>query len=417
MKKELLPGLLLASVLALPAAAQLRPHREPQPAAQPTSSLQAASNSGFRQLTALKQQYRNNAWLDTLRYTYSRFTALNKPQRELRENAPTRGAALRPLRQENYQYNAAGKLTSDTTYVYANGALNTTATLAITFIYDAQGNLLQELQNVRVSGTWRPYGRSTYTYNALGQNTRILDEGYFGSTFLADDQELFTYNAQGQVIVDDFQLADASGTSFSPFQRDLFTYNAAGLRLTDVQQQYNNGAYANAYRVTNTYTAAPIGLPATLQLASYIVERASGATTWVPYSQGIETYDADGNLTTDLYQVYVNGAYANDYRYLYTYQRVLATASAKELRAGLTVAPNPGPAGRSAELYYTLPTAAPVSVSVLDGLGRVVLSLPAIPQAVGEHTLRLPQMPRAAGLYAVRLTAGTQSQTVKLVVE
>jgi hypothetical protein len=236
MKKELLPALLFVSVLAQPAAAQLRRHREPQAVAQPATAQRLTSNTGFRQLTALKQQYRGGAWLDTLRYSYSRFTALNKPLRELRENAPTRGAALRALRQENYQYNAAGKLTSDSTFVYTNGTLNTTATLALTLAYDAQGNLLQELQSVRVSGAWRPYGRTTYTYNAQGQNTRILDESYFGSSFLADDQELFTYNAQGQVTVDEFQLADISGTTFSLFQRNLYTYTTTGQRATDVQR-------------------------------------------------------------------------------------------------------------------------------------------------------------------------------------
>ncbi|WP_210518214.1 T9SS type A sorting domain-containing protein [Hymenobacter terricola] len=413
MKQTLLLALTGLGLLARPAAAQPRPHREPALAVAPAQRI--TSNTSFRLLTALKQQYRTSAWLDTLRFTYSRFTALSKPLRELRENAPTRGAALRPLRQENYQYNAAGKVTSDSTFTYTSGVLNTTGTLVLASTYNAQGQLAQELQSVRVGGSWRPYGRTTYTYNAQGQNTRILDESYFGSTYLADDQELFTYNAQGQVIVDEFQLADVSGTAFSAFQRDLFTYNAAGLRLTDVQQQYNNGAFADAYRVTNTYTA-PIGQPAAAQLAGYLVERAAG-TAWQPYAQGAETYDADGNLTTDLYQPYTAGAFANDYRYLYTYQRVLATATAQPLAAGLTVAPNPAPAPGPLALHYHLAAAAPVAVAVLDALGRPVLCLPATPQTAGEHVLSLPQLPVAAGLYAVRLTAGTQSQTVKLVVE
>ncbi len=268
-----------------------------------------------------------------------------------------------------------------------------------------------------MSGSWRPYGRTTYTYNAQGQNTRILDESYFGSSFLADDQELFTYDAQGRVTVDEFQLADIAGTTFSPFQRNLYTYNAAGQRLTDVQQQYINGAFANAFRVTNTYATSPTGLPATNQLASYLVEQAAGATTWQPYAQGLETYDADGNLTTDLYQLYINGAFANDNRYQYTYQRVLATTSARALPAGLTLAPNPLGTGQPLGLYYDLPTAATVVVTVLDALGRPVLTLPATAQAAGPHMLALPQLPAAAGLYAVRLSAGAQSQTVKLVLQ
>ncbi|MBD2723736.1 T9SS type A sorting domain-containing protein [Hymenobacter armeniacus] len=420
--KQQLHFILALSALAFataPAQAQTPAAKRGATGAAPVAAQRLVSNSAFRLVQTVKQQYRSNAWLDTLRFTYSRFTALNLPQRELRENAPTRGAALRALRQENYQYNAAGKMTSDSTFAFTNGVVNTTALLALNYTYDTQGRLLQELQSIRSNGVWRPYGRSTYTYNALGQNTRILDESYFGSAYFADDQELFTYNAAGQVATDEFQLADLSGTVFSPFQRNVYTYNASGLRQTDVQQRYTNGAYVDDFRVTNTYTATPIGTPAAYQLASYLVERVGSTPgVWQPYSRGTETYDADGNLTVDLYQPYVSGAYVNDFRYLYTYQRVLATTASRALQAQLAVVPNPATGGTTAAaLHYVLPTAAPVAVTVLDALGRAVLTLPARAQSVGEHTLALPALPRGAGVYAVRLSTGTQSQTVKLVLE
>ena len=381
----------------------------------PVAAQRLAGNTGFRLLTATHQYYRNATWQDSTRATYSRFTARNLPLRQVRENTPTRGAALRPLRQQNYQYNAAGKITTDSTIVFnALGVLNAYPSQVVTYTYNAQGLLQQVVQEVRSAGSLRPYGRTTYFYNALNQNTRILDEGYFGSSWLADDQELFTYNALGQVATDEFQLADISGATFSPFANDVFTYNAAGQQLTDIQQLYTNGAYVNNYRTTSTYAALPSGQPAMPQLSSYLVERATGST-WVPYSQNLEFYDPDGNLTQDLAQLYRNGIYANNDRTLYTYQRILATTPAAGLNANLSLTPNPVTSG-AATLHYCLPAAASVAVQVFDALGRLVLSQPATVQTVGEHTQILP-LPGTAAVYTLRLSAGLQHQTIKLVVE
>ncbi|KAA9331485.1 T9SS type A sorting domain-containing protein [Hymenobacter busanensis] len=402
-----LPLLAASAVQAQPALPRL-----PKPTSQ-SAERSVNANPAFRLTSVTKQQYRNSAWLDTLRFTYLRFNAANLPMREVRENAPTRGAAFRLLRQENYQYNAAGKKTSDSTFVYNNGTLNTAPSLVVTFTYNSQGLLAQELQQVSVAGTLRPYGRDTYTYNAQGQNTRILGESYFGSSWLADYQELFTYNAQGKVSSDEFQVADASGSTFSPFLKDIFTYNAQGLVATDLQQQFVNGAYADAFRVTNTYNAT------TNLLTSYVLERAVGIITppnWQPYARGFETYDADLNLTQELTQQYRNGAYADDERYLYTYQRILATAPGRALQADLAVYPNP--TAEAPIATYRLPAAQVVTVELLDALGRVVaMPIARQAQAAGGQRVALPgALP--AGLYTVRVrTAEGRSQQTKLVVQ
>ncbi|MCC3155767.1 T9SS type A sorting domain-containing protein [Hymenobacter sp. 15J16-1T3B] len=408
MKALLLPALLLGTLAGSAQTSTTPRHSPRQPTTAPSPAAQRpAATSSARLLSILKQQYRGGAWLDTLRFTNSSFNAAGLPMRQLRENAPTRGAVLRPLRQQNYRYSAADKLLSDTTYVYTNGTLSTTPTLAVNYAYDVQGRLQQEVTTLRVSGSWRPYGRTTYFYNAQGQNTRILDESYFGSAWLADDQEVFTYDTQGRVAMADFELADASGASFTPFVRDVFTYNALGQRTSDVQQQYVNGAFVNTYRTVSSYTTAGL-------TAGYVLEKAASATTWQPFMQGINTYDADGNLTQELSQQYRNGAYADDERYQYTYQRVLAVAAPRRLDAGLRVYPNPSVG--AAQVSYQLPQAAVASVEVLDVLGRVVATpLPAQSQGAGAQQLTLRQ-PLPAGVYTVRLSAAGSSQTQRLLV-
>ncbi len=398
--------------LALPALAQ--PATAPRPARALTTAQRPATAS-FRLLGYTEQQFRRNgaapaAWLDTLRFTYSRFNAAGLNERTLRENAPTRGAALRGLRQENLRYNAAGHLASDSTFVYnSSGMLNSYATLVEDYTYNAQGKLLTTVQRVRLGGNLQPYGRTSYTYNLQGQNTQIVDEGYFGGTFTADSRDLLTYNAQGQLTSDEFQIADVSGTTFAPSFKDVFTYDAAGNVLTDQQQSYNGGAYGNVYLFTYTY-AGPNG-----QRNGFQGQRYVSGTTLQNYSQGSTTFDADGNVAVETQQRWnlSTQAYDNDVRYLYTYQRILAAAAARPALAP-TLAPNPA-TGRTT-LRYTLPAAAPVAVQVLDALGRTVLTLPAAAQAAGDHTLTLPLL-LPAGAYTVRFTAGTGQQSLRLLVE
>ena len=394
--------------VALHTPAKAAANRDSKPAAR------AAASADFVLLTVLKQQFRSigtaaPAWLDTLRFSYSRFTRENRPLRVLRENAPTRGAALRALRQEYLQYNAAGQLTSDSTITYTNGTLNTYPTLVLVNSYNAQGLLEQEVTSVRLNNVLRPSRRSTYTYNAQRQLTRVLDESYFGANWLYDSESLFTYNAQGQQTQEELRLADISGTSFSPFVRILAAYDAAGLRITDTQQNYVDGAYATTFVTTLTYTAGPAP-----RLSTYNVQRVSNSGNQ-PYSQGSNTYDANGNLTEELDQLYnsTQQAYVNNVRYVYTYRQALATASATTLSAGLTVAPNPS-TGPEAAVHFRLHSPAATAVQIFDLAGRRVAVAQAVEnQLAGEHRVPLAGTSLAPGLYVVRLQAGQHQWQVK----
>ena len=94
---------------------------------------------------------------------------------------------------------------------------------------------------------------------------------------------------------------------------------------------------------------------------------------------------------------------------------VLGTRAAQATKAFRLVAA-PNPASTSATLYYELPQAASVQVSVSNVLGQNVLSLPAARESLGQHTLELPLDKLAAGVYMVRLQSGNLQQTTRLVV-
>ncbi len=409
-----------ALALAAPQAQAQTAHRaHPAPAAptaSPTAAARPTANPAFRQTGILWQRAAGaTAWIDSARYTYSRFTATNLPRLELREKAATRGAALAAFRQARYQYNAAGSRLTDSTITYTAGVPNAYPSSVRTFAYNPQGRLTEEILYVRSAGVLRAFYRDTYTYNAQGQNTRILYEYNLSSTginWLYDSQYLITYNAQGRPVQEDLDVADVSGMAFTPFGRTAFAYNPAGLLLTvtDLGYDATTSAYNNQFRSTYAYNAA--SLLSTLTVERYV------ASAWAPYQTYTETYDADNNLTAEVSQLYKNGTFVNDTRNLYTYQRILATTPANARHANLVALPNPAAAGTAAALRYELPTAAPVAARVFDAAGRVVATVPASSaiQAAGPHTLALPAL-ATPGLYLVRLSAGAQSQTVRLAVE
>ncbi|MBC7447832.1 MAG: T9SS type A sorting domain-containing protein, partial [Hymenobacteraceae bacterium] len=98
--------------------------------------------------------------------------------------------------------------------------------------------------------------------------------------------------------------------------------------------------------------------------------------------------------------------------------RVLGTAApAPTLLLTAELAPNPVPAAEFTTVHLTLPAPAPVTLTVLDALGRVVLTQPVRQLAPGRHALLLALPGATPGLYLVQLTAGAQVLTRRLAVQ
>ncbi|AYA36769.1 T9SS C-terminal target domain-containing protein [Hymenobacter oligotrophus] len=97
--------------------------------------------------------------------------------------------------------------------------------------------------------------------------------------------------------------------------------------------------------------------------------------------------------------------------------RVTSSKAAQQVAAiGLTVAPNP--AASRATVLFTLPTAAPVQVTVLNIIGREVRRV-ALPgrQAAGPVGVEVPLANLAPGVYLVKVQAGATTATTRLVVQ
>jgi hypothetical protein len=358
---------------------------------------------------ALVQNYTANTWVDYSRTLYLRYATPTLPGQAATERKA--GSAWSPYARHRYQYTTAGIIATDTVDQYYLGAYSPYFVYARTFTSPSQ--IQHEWQMNRFPGTTTPWDttkRNTYTYNPAGQNTQVQEQFYSSGQFDDVARRLSTYNALGQVSVYETQSSDQSG-GWEPVQRFTYTYNAAGKLQQAITEgaSLSTGAYLNSAR--NTYQFDAQGRESILTTESW------DNNTWSLSSQTLYTYDAFSNLAVATLQAWNpnTSAYQNYQRVLFTYLQVTGTRPAT-LATGVQLAPNPTAGRQATSLRYELQSAATPSVTILDLTGRTVATVPAQPQVAGAHALALPT-PAAPGLYLVRLTTGTQSQTLKLIVE
>ena len=98
-------------------------------------------------------------------------------------------------------------------------------------------------------------------------------------------------------------------------------------------------------------------------------------------------------------------------------QRVTLASRAAQAANALHLTAAPNPARGTTVMYYELPTAGPVQLTVRNVLGQNVFSLPAAREISGPHSRELPLGKLAPGVYILQLRADAQSQTTRLVVE
>jgi len=75
----------------------------------------------------------------------------------------------------------------------------------------------------------------------------------------------------------------------------------------------------------------------------------------------------------------------------------------------------PSPARGDVWLAFTLPTAEPATIEVLDVAGRRVGGRVLAGLGAGRHVLRLDEVPRHAGVFFVRLRQGSASATTSAI--
>lgn len=226
---------------------------------------------------------------------------------------------------------------------WANGAW--VSSMALIDTYDASGNNTSTVMKIDTSDT--PTGnlvnmiKLTSTFNASGQETR--SETYFWdeevNDWLRTSYTDYTYDGQGNLI-EELSTTDLSIITF-PSDKTTYTYDASGNCLTETYMMYDIGTdtWVNFSKYFWQYNAAGNETEEISQLwdgSAWVNNNryaysynAQGYQTewlwqiwdngWVNQGRTQDTYDASGNWTQSLDQEWDNGAWVNEYLENMTY--------------------------------------------------------------------------------------------------
>lgn len=137
--------------------------------------------------------------------------------------------------------------------------------------------------------------------------------------------------------------------------------------------------------------------------------------TWESYSNGMVPLTVTAiEFDTTNNRIYVGGWGGSNVG-LYVMDRTTSIhETGEDIPSRISLRVYPNPFNSVTKLQFTLPAAMPVSVRVLDMLGREVLNIPGTSYESGEHELDIDASGLASGVYVVSLHAGSTMRTAKL---
>lgn len=225
------------------------------------------------------------------------------------------------MKQFDYTYNAAGKLTNmvvqnwnSTTNAFENGSKSF-------YFLNPAGYCTKDSSIVWVpaNSAYRNATRNIYTLNSAGQITDQIYYSYdFGTNGLLPYYHYVnTYNAQGKPLVMLTQDWDAS-LQWMDYVKSTYVYDATGINLQTITGQQSTSfgnplqtVYQNVYTLNSNGTVA--------QILSNLWS--SSSNSYKPNMKITMTYDASGNNTLETWEQWdaTTATYKPNQQYTRTY--------------------------------------------------------------------------------------------------
>jgi hypothetical protein len=186
------------------------------------------------------------------------------------------------------------------------------------YTYDGNGNMLTELFREWDGLEWMNSSNDSCTYNENGNCLTHLNQFWDGLEWMYNSMQTCAYDANGKIITDLYQSFDGEG-----WQNDMmssYTNNANGNRLTSIDQFWDSGEWLAFYKDSMFYDESE-------NYIGYTNYNCWDGETWEPYSHGIATHDASGNVLNFMHQQWRGeGIWENSDNVEYTYQDGVITA-------------------------------------------------------------------------------------------
>ncbi len=255
------------------------------------------------------------------------------------------------------------------------------------------------------SSAWANATHTVFTYTSIGLVSTLTDQHWDGvSSWINYEQFTYSYDAADRLSEKMYLSWDNNTSLWTNVVKDSYTYNAANLQTLYQSQMWNGNAWDNYFKQENDYNG-------TNQLTRFETYMWSG-TAWVSGNRySGYTYDANGNLTYDLGEVYnsttaVYNLYSRDFYYYASFN----TTGMSQVKNDLGVKVYPNPLGQTLFIEGKFRNGERLQGQLSDAAGRV-LQVFAQPAHEGERiSVALPTL--TPGLYFLSLTDNTGAASV-----
>ncbi|RYE26215.1 MAG: T9SS type A sorting domain-containing protein [Sphingobacteriales bacterium] len=270
-----------------------------------------------------------------------------------------------------YLYNASNQLISDSSISWLNGVSN--PAVANHYTYNAAGKILTEERYAAntMTGNWPATASFQFTsvYGAGGELESWTADNDDNGSLVHSVRHLYTYNAAGQMTLDNYQCYTTGGT-WATTEEIRYGYNSNGQVATETMFTAINTRMDTTRHYLNTYDVNG-------DLAVNIMETYDYAThSFTPQIKLAYTYNTVHQVTSAETEWWIASAWQKDngsQLEQYYYEAYFPTSVAKIQQQGGSLKVYPVPAGSSLHVDIHWNIEQSYTLIVADMMGRVVL--------------------------------------------
>jgi hypothetical protein len=317
----------------------------------------------------------------------------------------------------------------------------------LTSTYDGQGNEVSRLEEWWANGQWVNFALYTYTYDAGGNMLSQLGTSWssYRSAWVNDARYTYDYDGSGNQLsrLTEYYAAD----HWANATLESYSYDAQGNVLCDSSWWWADGQWVKG--PSHAYTYDAYGNPATTygpydQPTNHTYTYDVGGRMKVDstnHARATFSYDAHGNVTIWSLDIYFNthpggwggfpqeanlafidgGGYAHSYWGVTDtlHYRMITTAVISEGETApqqYSLSQNyPNPFNPKTGFRFQVPGVSDVKLTVYDLLGREVAVLVNERKIPGSYEVTFDGSGLASGVYIYRMTAGSFTESKKMV--
>jgi hypothetical protein len=179
-----------------------------------------------------------------------------------------------------------------------------------TYTYDANNNLLNQLNQTWVNNSWVNNNQTIYTYDANNNLLTQLNQTRVHNSWRNDNQITYTYDSNNNILtrlnqtLENYVLADRF--------LYIFTYDSNNNMLTQLVERSKNNSLDSRVLVTYTYNSNN-------NMLTELSQAWKDDNSWKNFNLITYIYDSNNNRLSKLKQIWMNNSWVNDDQFLMTY--------------------------------------------------------------------------------------------------